>query len=126
MIPIRRAPYTTRIMHKLPIFKSKHNFFKKTFFPSAISEWNELDPSLRNSESLLTCKKNILHFIRPTANSVYDGHNPKGIKLISRLHLGLSYLREHKFKQFLRMAFCNCGHGIESTTHFFSPLSIIH
>ena len=107
MIPIRRAPYKTRIMHKLLIFKSKHNFFKKKFFPSAIAEWNELDPSLRNSESLLTFKKNILHFIRPTANSVCDGHNPKGIKLISRLHLGLSYLREHKFKQFLRMAFCN-------------------
>ena len=69
-------------MHNLPIFKSKHNFFKNSFFSSTISEWNKLDLSLRNSESFLTFKKNILQFIRPTCNTVYDCHNPKGIKLI--------------------------------------------
>ena len=37
-------------------------------------------------------------FIKPTANSVYNCHNPTGIKLITRLRLGLSHLREHKFK----------------------------
>ena len=109
-------------MHNLPIFKSKHNFFKNSFFPSTISEWNKLDPNLRNSESFLTFKKNILQFIRPTANSVYNYHNPKGIKLINRLRLGLSHLREHKFKHNFQESLNplrNCGHGIESTTHFF-------
>ena len=147
--------YTTRNLHNLPIFKSKHNFFKTSFFPSAISEWNKLDPNLSNSESFLTFKKNILQFIQfiilqslcshewlkprrsriisliplglwqlhtEFANSVYNCHNLKGIKLITRLHLGLSHLREHKFKHNFQESLnplCNCGHGIESTTHFF-------
>ena len=60
--------------------------------------------------------------MRPTANSVYNCHNPKEIKLITRLSLGLSHLREHKFKYNFQESLnplCNCGHGIESTTHFF-------
>ena len=87
-------------MHKLSIFKSKHNFFKNSFFPSAISEWNKLDPSLRNSENLLTFKKNILKFTTPAVKSVYNSHNNKRIKLIKPLRPGLSHLREfkHKFK----------------------------
>ena len=33
---------------------------------------------------------------QPKPNSIFDFHNPKGIKLITRLHLGISHLREHK------------------------------
>ena len=61
---------------------------------------NNLDPNLRNSESILVFKENILNFIRPYPNSFFDCHNPKGIELIARLRLSLSHLREHKFKQF--------------------------
>ena len=46
----------------------------------------------------------------------------KGIKLITRLTLGLSHLREHKFKHSFQdtlNALCNFGQDIESTTHFF-------
>ena len=62
-----------------------------------------------------------LHFIRPAPNSIYNCHNPKGGKLITRLRLGLSHLREHKFKHNLQDSInplCNCGHDIESTTHY--------
>ena len=93
LIPVRHAPYTTRNVHNLPIFKSKHYFCKNPYFPSTNSEWNKLDPNLSNSESFLTLKKNILQFIRPTITSVCDCHNPKGIKLITRLRLGLNHLR---------------------------------
>ena len=89
-IPVRRAPYSTRNVHSIPTFKSKH-----VFFTSTVSEWNKLDPSLHNSEIFLTFKKNILQFMRPTDNSVYSCHTPKGIKLITRLLLGLSQMREH-------------------------------
>ena len=109
-------------MHNLPIFKSKHKFSKNSFFAFTSSEWNKLDPNLRNSERFLTFKKNILQFIRPTANSVNNCHNPKETKLIMRIRLGLSYLREHKFKHNFEETLnplCNCDLGIESTTHFF-------
>ena len=41
-------------------------------------------------------KEKILNFIR--SSPFFDCHNSKGIKLIIRLGLGLSHLREHKFK----------------------------
>ena len=104
------------------LFPRYSESYRTLFSPSTISEWNKLDPSLRNSESFLTFKKNILQFIRPTANSVYNCYNPKGVKLIKRLRLALSHLREHMFKHNFQESLnllCNCGHGIESTTHFF-------
>ena len=35
-----------------PLIKIKHNFFKNTFFPSAILEWNKLDPTIQNAEEV--------------------------------------------------------------------------
>ena len=86
-------------------------FSKTHFFRVTMSEWNKLDPSLRNSESFLTFKKNVIQFIRPAANSVYNCHNPKGIKLITRLRLGESL-----------NPLCNCGHVLNPQTIFFSTV----
>ena len=44
-------------------FKIRHNFFKSSFFPSTIIEWNNLDPTLRNSKRFADFKKSILKFI---------------------------------------------------------------
>ena len=105
-----------------PLLRQSITFSKKNFFPSAINEWNNLDPNLRSSKSISVFKEKILNFIRPSPNSVFDIRNPKGIKLITRLRLGLSHLREHKFKHSFQDTLnplCNCGQDIESTTHFF-------
>ena len=102
LIPVRCTSYATRTESNIPLIKTKHNFFKNSFFPSAIIEWNNLDPNLRNSNSISVFKEKILNFIQPSPNSVFDIRNPKGIKLITRLRLGLSHLREYKFKQFSR------------------------
>ena len=121
LIPVRHSSHTSRNVHSIPFLSVKHSFFKNSFFPSTISEWNKLDPAIRNSESLSIFRKNILHFIRPAPNSIYNCHNPKGVKLITRLRLGLSHLREHKFKHNFQDSInplCNCGHDIESTTHY--------
>ena len=90
--------YVTRNIGSVPTIKAKHNFFMNSFFPSTIIEWNKLDTCLRNSSSHSIFKKSILQFIRPIPNSVFDCHNPQGIKYVTRLRLGLSHLREHKFK----------------------------
>ena len=66
-------------------------------------------------------KKNILQFIRPSPNSIFSFHNPKGVKLLTRLMLGLSHLRDHKFKQSFQDSLnpiCNCGVDVETTTHY--------
>ena len=62
-----------------------------------------------------------MKFIRPSGNSVFRCHNPKGIKLLTRLRLGLSHLREHKFKHgFLDSLnpICSCSQNIERSTQF--------
>ena len=68
LIPVRSTPYATRTVGNIPLIKTKHNFFKKYFFPSAIIEWNNLDPNLRNSNSISVFKEKILNFIRSSPN----------------------------------------------------------
>ena len=93
LIPVRHTPYATRTVGNISLIKTKHNFFKNSFFPFAVIEWNNLDPSLRNSKSISVFKEKILNFIRTSPNYFFDCHNPKDIKLITRLRLGLSHLR---------------------------------
>ena len=102
-------------------FLCSSNFFKNTFFPSAIIEWNIVDPSLQNSASYNVFKNSILKYVRPSSNKIFKYHKPKGIKhytnniywrnfewktsffcavkLVTRLRLGQSHFWEHKFKR---------------------------
>ena len=96
-------------------------FFKNSFFPSTVIESNNLDKSIRRSESLALFKKSILQFIQPIPNRTFNCHNPTGIKLITRLRLSLSHLRDHKFKHnFLDCLnpICCYGKDIETTVHY--------
>ena len=110
----------TRHKNSVPLFNVKHDNFKNSFFPSTVIEWNKLDSNIRNSESLALFKKRILVFIRPFANSTFQCNNPKRLKLITKLRLGLSHLRFHKFKpsfQDTLNPICNCG-TVEITVHY--------
>ena len=83
-------------------------------------EWNNLDSNIRNSENLAPFKKRILAFIRPSANSTFHCLKPNGLKLITRLRLGLSHLHFHKFKHSFQDTLnpiCNCG-TFETTIHY--------
>ena len=46
--------YRTRQCNKIPAINVTHDFFKNTFFPSTIMEWNKLDLEIKNSESVVT------------------------------------------------------------------------
>ena len=98
LIPVRTPNYRTRKDDDVPYFNIRHNFFKKFFFPSAVIEWNKLDSRLPKVERFTDFKKNILSFIRPKANRVFNCNSSKGLKFVTRLRLGLSHLREHKHK----------------------------
>ena len=103
-------------------FKVRHNFFKNSFFPSVISEWNKLDLEIRNSASLEIFKKRFLNFIRQNSSNVFNINNALGPKLLTRLRIGFRHLKEHKFKQNFQDSvdvLCSCGNDIESTVHFF-------
>ena len=103
LIPRSSRLHTTRNPDNITPFKVRHNFFRNSFFPSVISEWNKLDLEIRNSASL-------------------EIFNPLGLKLLTRLRIGFSHLKEHKFKHNFQDSvdpLCSCGNDIESTVHFF-------
>ena len=63
----------------------------------------------------------LLKIGQPNQCSVYRIHNPAGLKLFTRLRLGLGYLNEHRFNHNFQSCInplCNCSIPIESTTHF--------
>ena len=99
----------------------KHQLLKNSHFLSTIIEWNKLDCNIRNSETINIFKSKIRKFIRPTAHRIFDCHNPIGVKLITRLRLGLSHLPEHKFKHSFRDTvnpICSCRKEVETTFNF--------
>ena len=121
LFPLRQFPYTTRNTENIPLFKTKHNFFKNSFFLSAVIEWNNLDLNIGNFRSFNAFKNSILNFIRPTPNNVFKCENHRGIKLITRLCVGLSHLHEHKFKHSFQDALnpiCSCGFDVELASHY--------
>ena len=70
LIPEKTHAYTTRNVDNIPCFKIRHNFFKNSFFPSTIIEWNNLDPTLWNSKRFVDFKNSILKFIRPSPSNI--------------------------------------------------------
>ena len=67
-------------------------------------------------------KKRILSFIRPCPNSTFNCYNPKSIKLLSLLRLGLSHLWEDKFKHSFQDSlnpFSSCAKGqVKTSSHY--------
>ena len=87
-----------------------------------MSQWNSLDSRIRNLPSISLFKSAILKFVRPNGNSTFKLGNDFGIILLTRLRVGFSHLREHKFRhRFLDTIdpFCSCStNSIETTEHF--------
>ena len=121
-IPSTDRIYNTRNAADVPWIKSKHNFFKNSYIPSTIIEWNKLDQDIRNAESYALFRKLVLGFIRPGPNNIFNVHNKKDIKLLTRLRIGFIHLKEQKFRHNsvdARNPLCSCGNFLESATHFF-------
>ena len=60
--------------------------------------------------------------IHPAPHSVYNVCYPNGLKLLTRLGLGLSHLNEHRFNHNIKNCInplCTCSFEVESTSHFF-------
>ena len=96
--------------------------YLNSFFPYCMSRWNSLDSRIRNLPSISKFKSAILEFLRPNANSTFKIGNDFGVTLLTRLRVGFSHLREHKFRHgFLDTVdpFCSCStNSIETTEHF--------
>ena len=121
LIPKPSLRYTTRFSH-LPDFKVRTELFRNLFFLYTVNEWNNLDNIIKLSESYLMFRKRMLNLIRPKCNETYRIHNPTGLKLLTRLKLGLSHLNDHKFNHNFRGCVNpprSCSLSVENNVHFF-------
>ena len=64
----------------------------------------------------------MFNLIRPKCNHTYGIHNPTGLKLLTRLRLGLSHLNDHKFNHNVKDCInplCSYTLSFENNVHFF-------
>ena len=60
-------------------------------------------------------------FIRPSESNIFLCNNPKGMQLLTRLRLGLSHLRDHRFKRNFQDTLnliSNCSEDIGTSCHY--------
>ena len=119
LIPKCEAAIRTR-NNNFPTYNCQTDCFKYSFFPSTLKECFRLDVNI-NSESISLFKSRLLSFIRPNQSNIYNIFDPIGLKLLTRLRLGLSHLNEHKFChnfQDCLNPLRSCSLDIEDTTHY--------
>ena len=113
--------YDTINNTNVPSFKCRTKFFKNSFFPNVITEWNKLDINIKSLTSYTAFKNALLSFIRPKHVDTFGIHNPIALQLLTRLRLGFSHLNGHKlrhnFRDFLN-PLCECKLEPETTSHF--------
>ena len=81
-----------------------------------------MDPQVTHIDSYSNFRNSLLKSIRPLPNSIFNACDPVGIQLLTRLRVGLSHLREHKFRHGFNdivNPFCPCLMEVESVSHFF-------
>ena len=121
LVPKPSLRYSTRFS-PLPNFKVRTELFRNSFFPYTVNEWNNLDNVIKSSESYSVFRKKMLNLIRPKCNDTYRIYNPTGLKLLTRLRLGLSHLNDHKsnhnFKDCIN-PLCSCSLSVANNVHFF-------
>ena len=115
-----QSAYATRNTENISHFKTKHKFLKNSLFPSAPIEWNNLDHNIWNVGTFSTFKNNIPKSTRPTPNNIFNCESRRGIKLITRLCVGLSHLGELKVKHSFQdtlTPICSRAFDVKPTSH---------
>ena len=99
-------------------------FFQQFSFLLTFIEWNKPDLKIKNSEVLCASKKSIWELTRLSSNFILNCHSPNGIKINTRLKLGLNHFCKHKFRQNFQKnlkPFFKCGKTsrLPCITYFF-------
>ena len=119
MIPKSHQSFRTRA-NSIPTFYCRNDCYKNSFFPSALSDWFQLDTAIRNSASIAIFKSRLLSFIRPMQSDVFNIFESIGLKFLTRLHLNFSHLNEHRFRHNFQ-GYLNpfsCSLQTEDTIHY--------
>ena len=97
-------------------------------FPHCMNAWGKLSKFITCSLSFSVFLSPYLQFFRVSPNFIYKVHNPVGLKYLTRLRMGLSHLKSHKFLHNFNdtlYQYCVCDNkSMESTQHYllFCPI----
>ena len=106
----------------LPIFYFfKTAKYKNSFFPGAISSWNNMISNFQDILTFISLKLHLLFLIRPKIKSTFGIHYALGLRYLFQLRVNLSPLRSHKRRHNFSdtpSETCECNLGIEDNRHF--------
>ena len=87
--------------HRKPGFlqtlRCRASLFQKSFLRFTIIEEHKSDSDIKKIDFHALFHKKLLAFISPLENNTYGIYDPLGVRLLNRLRLNFSHLREHKF-----------------------------
>ena len=88
--------------------------YMSSFFPDAISSWNNVITHFDNIPSINNLKNHLVSLIRPMKKNIFGIHDPVGLRYLLQLRVGLCLLRNHKKRHdFIDTPSdkCLCNHG---------------
>ena len=131
-----RPLYLFHLFHKIPhertfsyklrrpnVFESSAKStdrFTHIYFQNCVREWNQLDQSIRNCPTISGFKLQLVRLVRATKNSIFGVHDIEGVRLLTRLRVQFSDLREHRFRHRFHCSnpMCLCQTGVEDNERF--------
>ena len=95
--------------------------YKNSFFPYTIKKWKDLNEEVKSKPSVQSFKKYLNEFKRPVGHSFFGIRDKFGIKLLTKIRVGFSDLRDHRFHHNFNCesSICLCGVEDETSVHFF-------
>ena len=91
-----------RHVNSFNLVTCKSEYFKNSFIPNVIYEWNKLDTDIRSSTLYNLFRNTLLNFIRPAQRRTFNINDSVGVKLLTGLSLDFSCLCEYKFRHGFR------------------------
>ena len=118
-----RTNYSLRTASNYSLFASRSERFKRSFYPSTTTLWNDISFDIRCLQSIGPFKKALFSFFNvPSYNVIYDFAIDRFNAIIhTRLRLDACALNYYLFKIGCReRPACFCGFHTETVKHFFS------
>ena len=120
-----KMPPNRRNLANLPCvfqkIKCRTDRYLNSFFPNAISIWNNIIPNFEYLPSFEKLKNHLISLIRPKLRSTFDLHDSIYLRHLFQLRVGLSQLRYHKRRHKFADTpsyICLCTRGVDDTSHF--------
>ena len=101
--------------------KCRTDRYQNSFFPNAVTYWNNLITSFQDLPTFENLKKHIISLIRPPPKDTFAVFNPPLLRYLFQLRVGLSRLRSHKKRHNFADTpsdLCLCKNGVEDTHHY--------